>query len=214
MAALPGAVLWNPRWQARNDDDEPLPGAKLYAWETGGTFSTPQALYSDVDLEVPLSNPVEADEGGFFPEMFMLPEGYDLSLFDADDNPIRTAINVEDIGQAFLSSLGAYQAEGRRDLEDGDTILDSDLLVTVDGTGGPDPCVINLQPVADRTEQLVIMNVGDVDVEITPDGSEMVNFVAAAFVLPAGTTPNWPSVTLLPSVDDSSYLVVSAPFVS
>lgn len=212
--SLPGGILNDPRWIAIGEDLQALPGALLYAFEPGGSFSTPKPLYTTSALTIELTNPVEADADGRFPAMYLDIGGYDLILKDANDVQIWSCRNVEDIGQSFLSELGSYLAEGRSSLSSGDTILSSDLSVTVDGTGGPDPCIINAQPVADRTEELVIQNRGDVDVAFTPAGSETVNGVAAVFTIPAGTTPNWPTLVVRPRQADTDYLVVSASFFS
>src|SRR6188472_3309225 len=129
MASLPGGLLPNYRWQAFDTDGELLAGALLYSYESGGTFSTPLSLYSDVDLSVALSNPVEADSSGRFPAMFLQPEGYDLILKDADGNEIWRITDVEDIGQSFLSNLGLQMAAGTYDVNSGYVPVDGDWFI-------------------------------------------------------------------------------------
>ena len=205
--ALPGGILNNPRWIAFDSDGEVLPNAKLYSYETGGSFSTPQALYSSSALTVALSNPVVSDSGGRFAAMFLLPTGYDLRLLDEDDNVIWTALNVEDIGQAFLSDLGATFADGARDVVSGYTVLSSDNLITVDSTGGADPCVINLQPASERGMPIGIKNLGTIALAVTPDGSEMIDGVAAAYAVPAASSPSFPTIWLWPDPDGTGYWI-------
>lgn len=208
--ALPGGILFDPRWIAFDADGAILPGALLASYETGGTFSTPQFLYSDSDLTTPLTNPVEADTDGRFPAMYLLPTGYDLRLSDADGNTIWSCENVEDIGQAFLSDLGAELATGSRDVTSGYTITDTDNLVTVDSTGGADPCIINLQPAADRGFPLTIKNNGTVALAVTPDGVETIDGVTGAFTVPAASSPTFPSILLAPDPDGTGYWILSA----
>lgn len=208
--ALPGGLVFNPRWQALDGDGVTYPGGKLYAWETGGAFSTPQALYSSSALTVALANPVVADADGRFPAMFTLPIGYDLQLYTADDVLVWSCLNYSNIGQIFLSDLGITCGTGALDVVSGYTILSSDNFVTVDSTGGANPCVINLQPAADRGFQLVIMNVGTVALAITPDGSETINSVAGAYTVPAASSPTFPAVTLY-SDGSSNYWALTSP---
>lgn len=208
--SLPGGVLCNVRWQAFDADGAILPNAQLFSYETGSTFSTPQFLYSDSDLTTPLTNPVVADTDGRFPEMFLLPTGYDLRLKDENDVTIWSAVDVEDIGQAFLSDLGAELATGSRDVTSGYTITDTDNLVTVDSTGGADPCIINLQPAADRGFPLTIKNMGDIALAVTPDGVETIDGVTGAFTVPAGASPTFPSILLAPDPDGTGYWVLAA----
>lgn len=207
---LPGGTLGLPRWQAFDADGTILPGALLHSYESGGTFSTPQFLYADSDLSTPLTNPVEADTDGRFPQMFLLGTSYDLRLKDADGNTIWSALDVEDIGQAFLSDLGVELATGSRDVTSGYTVTDTDNLVTIDSTGGADPCVINLQPAADRGLPLTIKNMGTIALAVTPDGTETVDDVTGAFTVPAAATPIFPSILLVPDPDGSGYWVLAS----
>lgn len=208
MATLPGGVLWNPRWTALDSDGAIVPNALLEAYETGGAFSIPQPLYSDVDLSIELTNPVEADSSGRFPEMFMLPVGYDLRLTDEDGVTIWTAIDVEDIGQAFLSNLGTLLQDGSRDVEDGYTVTSDDNFLTVDTSGG-DVDVL-LQAASDRTMPLGIKNISDAGgvVNVTPDGSETIDEVAAVFVIPAAASPTFPTIWLFPTT--GGYYIASS----
>jgi hypothetical protein len=77
-----------PRSQTVGGDGRPLVGAKLYTYETG--TSTPKPVYSDAALSIPLDNPVETDNAGRFPAMFMAVGDYKTILTDANDAVIAT----------------------------------------------------------------------------------------------------------------------------
>lgn len=217
MAALPGGVFPIPRYRAVDTTGIPIDSAKLYFWEPGGSFSTPKSVYTTAALTVAHANPVVANSAGLFAAMFFAPEGYDVQLKSSDGaTTYWTALDIEDIAGTFLSQLGTYQAGGRRDLTSGATILETDLFVTVDSGPTPDPCIVNLPPVADRTEQIAIQNIGTVDVDVTPNGSEIINWQAGGvvFTIPAGTSPNWPTAVLLPSADDNGYILVAGAYLT
>ncbi len=87
-----GVVIPVARQRAFDSNGAPLPGAKLQSWLAGTT--TPQALYSDDALSVPLSNPVIADGNGYFPAMFTEPVALKLELRTTADVVIW---NTDDI---------------------------------------------------------------------------------------------------------------------
>jgi hypothetical protein len=62
-----------------------LPGAKLYAFQTG--TSTPQNTYQDILLATPHANPVVADSAGFFAPIYLDPSlpNYRLRLTTSAD---------------------------------------------------------------------------------------------------------------------------------
>ncbi len=210
--SLPGGVLNNPRWQARDDDDLPMAFAKLYSYEVGGAFSTPQFLYADSLLTTPLTNPVLADAGGFFPEMFMLHVGYDLRLKTTLDVTVRSALDVEDIGASFLGNLGLFLSDGARDVASGYTVLATDLLITTDSTDATDPFVLNLGLVANRTYPLCIKHQSAFDCEVTPDGTNSIDGLAVGtvYTIPAAASPNFPSIWLVPDDDGVTYRIVAS----
>lgn len=209
MATLPGGVLNNPRWQAFDADGEPLAGALLYSYTTGGTFSTPQALYTDVDLTIAHANPVVADADGRFAEMFLSPLGYDLRLKDSAGTTIWSALDVEDVGQTFLNDLGVTFADGAKDVNTGYTILATDQLVTLDAGEATNPAIINLQPAADRGLPIGIKNLAPVQISVTPDGTETIEGIQAAFTIPVAASPTFPTVWLV-SDGVSGYWILSS----
>jgi hypothetical protein len=58
--------------RATDSDNNPLSGAKLFFYATGGT--TPADVYTTSALNVAHSNPVEADSSGLFPAIYLDPE--------------------------------------------------------------------------------------------------------------------------------------------
>jgi len=89
MAGGPGARMVWPRSQPVTAAGVPLVGGKLHTYSTA--TSTPMATYSDSALTVPNTNPVIADEMGFFGDLFLLPASYKIVLVDANDVEIWTA---------------------------------------------------------------------------------------------------------------------------
>lgn len=71
-----------------------LPGAKLYFYLTG--TATPQNTYSNSTLTTPNTNPVVADAGGLFSNIYLIASAqYKVVLTDQDGNQIWTADPVE-----------------------------------------------------------------------------------------------------------------------
>lgn len=63
------------------DGSAPLSGGLLYSYLSG--TSTPQALYADEALTIPLANPVELDADGYAPALYTAPVALKLVLTDA-----------------------------------------------------------------------------------------------------------------------------------
>ena len=93
-----------PRWRAVGDDGLPLAGAKLLTYQTG--TSTPKATYSDSGLTIANANPVVADAGGLFGEIFLDAGDYRFVLTDANDVTIWTSDPVAGASDALLLSGG------------------------------------------------------------------------------------------------------------
>lgn len=208
--ALPGAILSSPRLRETDEDGAVLPGAKLYAYEAGTV--TPLDTFNDSDLAPghENTNPVVADAGGLFGPIYLQPESYKFILKDADDNIIWTQDEVQDVGQVFLNTLGAYLAEGGKDQTSGYTILAADNFVSISDADGNDPAEVNLQPSADRGQDITIQNKTAVDLDVIPDGAETINAQAGAYTIPSGTAPDYPAITLAPIA--SGYLIRSTAF--
>lgn len=78
-----------------------LPGAKLYFFISG--TDTPLNTYADRELTVPNDNPMIADAGGRFSNIWLQPREYRVRLTDLNDDEQWTAdpvVPFEDIGTA------------------------------------------------------------------------------------------------------------------
>jgi hypothetical protein len=84
----PWARFVLPGQYAPSPTGAPFPGAKLYFYETASTV--PQATFSDAQLSIPNTNPVEANQSGIWPDIFLLPLLYRVVWTDANDNEIET----------------------------------------------------------------------------------------------------------------------------
>jgi hypothetical protein len=63
-------------------DGKPLSGGKVFFWVAGSTV-IPKAIYSDIALTTPLSQPLVLDAGGFAPEYFLEPGLYKIQTFNS-----------------------------------------------------------------------------------------------------------------------------------
>jgi len=178
-----------------DDEGAPVPNGTLTSKVTG--TNTDKDTYSTA-LGTPNDNPITLDGTGR-PEpsgtIFIGPGGYDFTLKDEDGATLRTMINVEDVGQTFLSTLGQTLAEGEDDAPDGYVITDEDNTVSGLPVAGGD---YYLPPVADRGLPLTFINKGAVSAFLAPVGSDTINGAAGLLEIPAGTSPTFAGVTLYP----------------
>ena len=88
-------------------------GAKLHTWVAGTT--TPQAAYTDSTGTVLLPNPVVADSQGFWPEIWLLGNAYDIEARKSDDVSVlwgHLNINPGTGAAALNAAVAAYAAPG------------------------------------------------------------------------------------------------------
>lgn len=97
-----------------SDTGTPLSGAKLYFYASG--TSTPQNTYSDAALTVANANPVTADSGGRFGDIFMVAGTYKVVLKTASGATVWTA---DPVAGATSASAGAVSTAGNL-LDNGD----------------------------------------------------------------------------------------------
>lgn len=209
MAVFPGAPLpWVDR-QFCDANGDPLAGGKLYSYEAG--TSTALALYSDVDLTTPYANPLVLDADGRPPDgaVFLQPQGYKFILTDADDVAIWTLDNIQDVGQVFAEHFGLELSEGGKEVVSGYTVLATDRLVTVDSTGGANPCVVNLPAAGTRTQPLAVKNLGTIALAVTPNGADTVEGIASAFTVAAAATPSFPTIWMVSDGTSGWWIVAS-----
>ena len=197
MAVYPAAPMpWLDR-QFCDANGDPLAGGKLYSYEAG--TSTPLALYSDVDLTTPYANPIVLDADGRPPDgpVFLQPQGYKFILTDSDDVQVWSLDDIEDVGQVFAENFGLELSEGGKQVTSGYTVLDTDRLVTVDSTGGADPCLVNLPAAGTRTQPVIVKNLGTVALSVTPNGGDTIEGIASAFTVAAAASPTFPTIWLV-----------------
>lgn len=194
---LPAAFLPYFRVRLFKLDGTPAAGWKMQ-FDLAGT-STPEDTFSESDLD-PLSantNPIVADADGYFGPIYINPTGYKVTVLDENDVVQFEQDNVSDPGWTFFGTFGTQQAAGAKDQTGTYTITNDDALVTFDDTT---TAVAQLQAAADRLGlPIVIKNLGSGTVEVTPNGSETIDGVAAAYVLAVFASPNAPTVTLVPT---------------
>lgn len=195
--SLPGSTLPWISLQFCDEAGVPLVGGFVEAFETG--LSSHKDTYSQADLD-PSSvnaNPLTLDSAGRA-VIFLEPGGYDFTVKDADGNLIYSAEGIEDVGATFLSQLGVTFATGATNVTSGYTVLSSDYLVTVNSTGGADPCLVNLPTSISRLQPIGIKNLGAIALSIVPNGADTIEGSLTTFSVAAASSPTFPSVWLVP----------------
>jgi len=81
--------------------------------------------------------------------------------------------------------------------------------VTVDSSGGPDPCPITLVPAADATQPITIKNFGTAVVSVVANGTDLIDANSATYAIPAAVNPVAPSILLVPSPPSDWYILAS-----
>jgi hypothetical protein len=199
------------RWvnlQFTDEDGNPLAGGKVYSYEAGTSTAAP--LYTDVDYFIPYSNPIIlGDDGRPSGAVFMLPQGYKIEVYDADDVLQYTLDDISDPGAVFAENFGIVMSEGGKEQASGYEVQTDDRLVTMDSTGGADPCLVNLPASADATQQVTIKNLGTEPLAVTPNGDDTIEGIADPYTVPAAATPVFPSITLVPDGVSGWWIVAS-----
>lgn len=191
--SLPGPCGLNRQFTDNNGD--PLALGSLEFLITG--TSTPKAVYSTALRTVSLGTTLDLDAEGRCDAFFLGSGGYDINLYDADDALVLSFVNVEDTPLTQFNGLGNLLVTGEDDAPDGYTVLPTDNFVstTVGGT-------LNLQAAADRTATsyggmlLTLKNRSATTWAVTPDGADTIEGIAAAFTLPAASSPTFPTIQL------------------
>jgi len=210
MALYPGGLIPWIEQRFLDVDGNPLSGGFVYSYVAG--TDTPQDTFTSADLD-PLSinlNPIQLDSNGRPPtDIFLSPVGYKFVVTDVDAVEQYTIDLVEDVGQVFAANFGNLLSEGGKDVVSGYIVLTTDRLITVDSTGGADPCIITLLPAPSATQPLTIKNLGTVDLSVTPDGSDTIDGINAAFTVTGASSPTFPTITLVSDAVSSYYIVSS-----
>jgi len=207
---MPAALLPWVKPQFSDSDGVPVASGKLYSYVAGTT--TPQPTYSDPALDTPHANanPIVLNAAGqATTNIYLLPTGYKFRLDDANAVTLWTVDGVEDVGAAFAAGFGVGLTTGGKAVTSGYTVLATDKLITVNSTGGPNPCVINLLKVSSATQAVVIKNTGSVPLSLVPNGSDQVDGTNTPMVVAAAAFPTQPSVYLAPDGVSSWYVLAS-----
>lgn len=203
MTLIPGALLpWINR-QFTDLNGVPVAGGLLYSYEAGGT--TPYPTYADSDLSVENDNPVTLDADGRG-TVFLDAIGYRFVLTDANGVQLYTVDGVSDLAQLYLNALA--QATLTVAVTSGYTVLPTDTWLTVNSTGGPNPCIINLGPAADQRTPVTLKVIGDTPVQITAAAGESLEQVTT-YDLPAAAPPLYPTVLINSNGVDAYYIQAS-----
>ena len=196
MATYPGELMPWIGPQFFDAAGEPLALGTLQTMQAG--TSTPLSTCSDALLTVSNPTTITLNTDGRAPNpIFLRATGYKFLLRDSlgATVPGFPVDNVENVGQVFAVTLGNVLASGARGVTSGYTLLATDYLVTVASTGGPNPCVINL-PAASSTaanQPKTIINIGTTPLAVTPNGSDAIQTLNAAFTIAAASSPTFPS---------------------
>lgn len=199
-APFAGALFWNAQVKFTDSNGLPLAAGKLYFYVAG--TNTPKDTFSDANLTPSTENPnpyILDSNGQIGNPIWLEPGGYDLFVFDSLDvsQSGYDVENLEDVGQTFATLFGQIQAEGEKQVTSGYSQLVTDRLITVDSTGGANPCIINLLPAAEFTQQVTIKNLGTIALSIVPDGTDSLENVNTAFTVPVASGATLPSIMLV-----------------
>lgn len=207
--SLPLALLPVPRQRfliITPEGFQPMSGGRLEFYIAG--TSTPKAVYADADGQVALGVTVDIDADGYTPAIFLQHVGHKVVLIDDQNAQVWSQDDVENVAEAFLASAANTQSKGAKDVADGYTITADDNLVTINEPT-VDPAKLYLPRASDRGTSLIVKNKVPHQLAIYPYGSETIEGLAAPFVLPAASSPIFPTVHLM-SDGVSNYWVVSS----
>jgi hypothetical protein len=190
MSTVPLSLLDFPGYLA-DDDGVPLAFGWLTFYAAGTT--TLSDTFSDVLGTVANTNPLQLDTEGRY-TVFLQPSLYDIVVSEFDVSTptvpgaqLYTREGVGDPGQILASTSANVQAEGSKNVATGYTILSTDNLVTT--ATGAVAAVLQLPAAADRGTLLIVINYLSATCTLTPDGTETINGLAAALVIPAAASP-------------------------
>lgn len=127
--------------RATDTNDDPVAGAKLYAYTAGTT--TPVALYSDPSLSelYRLTTPLIADANGIFPQSYIANGDYKIRVTDANDVLLReqdnlvVAFRTDDVLRTSFQSVSALIADERLAYVNGAAFIRVDAGAIIDAGG-------------------------------------------------------------------------------
>jgi len=193
--SVPGSLFW-PTVNGLSDiDGLPLAGGFISFFVVG--TATPKNVFHDVDLTTSWTQPVQLDDTGRA-TIYLEPGGYSATVTDSAAVPQSIDLTAfEDIGQTFFDTLNTGGPPTVVTVTSGYTVLDTDMIVLVNSSGGADPCIINLLPSADFIQsELTIKNIAEIDLAVTPDGFDTLDLIAGPYTVPGSVIPMCPSITI------------------
>ena len=192
MAYVGTLLPWLDR-QFHDLNGDPLAAGYLMPFVAGtGTF---KPLYADALLTTQLPPSVLLDDEGRV-TAFLGSGGYDISVYDADGVLQYVLEGIEDYGATQIGQLGVNLAQGSSLVTSGYTVLATDTLVTVNSTGGPTPCVVNLPDCTEHPLLLTVKNMGTIALALTPFSVQTIDGVNSAYTIAAASGAQKPSVFL------------------
>lgn len=182
-----------------DDSGVPLAAGKIYFYVAGSLVD--KTVYRTATGSA-WTQPVVLDAAGSA-TVFIPTGGIDLIVQDADGVQINR-LCVEGLEMVAETALAAGTAggtlatAGARAVTNGYTVLATDMLITVNSAAGV--TVINLPDVTTRTLPVTIINIGANLLNITPSGTQTIQFGAAGapFVMPDASAPVYPARTFAP----------------
>jgi hypothetical protein len=111
------AELFDPYTRVTDANADALSGAKIYFYQTGTLVL--QSVYTDADLQVAHTNPVEADAGGLFAPIYLDSSKTYRAIFkDASGNPLGLDIDPVANSSFLLPLTGAVSRSDDEKLAD------------------------------------------------------------------------------------------------
>jgi hypothetical protein len=205
---MPGSLISWIEQRTALADGEPNALGSLETFIAG--TSTPAVTYADADLQT--ANPVVLDlgaDGRPTVDVFMAAHYYKVICKNAAGATLYTVDGVGSPGDIYAATYGVITTEASAlDEVSGFTVTD-ETFVTMDSTGGASPCVVILPAAADYTKAVTIKNMGTIALAITPNGSDTIDGIAAAYAVAASASPLFRSVTLMSDGVDAWWVMGS-----
>ena len=195
-----------------DDDGHPLAGGLVYTYEAGTT--TDLATYSAVDLDAlsARTNPIVLGDDGRPQDglaIYILPQMYKFAVHDVNDVLLYTVDDVGDRGYINTENAGTLQTtNGTTERTGTYAMVASDRMIRFDTSGGAG--TLNLLPAADYTNVLVVKNMSTNTIAVTPDGTDTIEGIAAAFTIPVAASPNFPTIMLVANDGGDGWWIIAS----
>lgn len=193
-------------------DGNPLASGFLSFLIAGTT--TPGVIYADDQGSATVTNPAPLDSSGFLGEVYGSNNYlYDVAVLDSTSTQLYTRRGVGNPVAIAFGGLGNVLAQGSQNVASGYAVLSTDNLVTVNSTGGANPCIVNLPAASTRSTAnagsglpLTIKNLGTIPLAVTPAGADTIETIAAAYTVAASSSPLFRTITLVSDGTSAWYI--------